>query len=1308
MTNSQPPQALTRGDLYSRLDELPIAAVRRFHRRLKRARSAEALASISKDMDAAALKVSAINEHVPEITYPDNLPVSLQREKIMDLVRDNQVVIIAGETGSGKTTQIPKMLLELGRGRRGLIGHTQPRRIAARTVAERIADELGQNIGESVGYAIRFDDRVSATTAVKLMTDGILLAEMQRDRYLNAYDTIIIDEAHERSLNIDFLLGYLKKLLPHRPDLKVIITSATIDPERFAAHFADKDGTPAPIIEVSGRTYPVEIRYRPLETEVTNKKGETRVVDIDMLDGLIAALKELMAEGDGDILCFFASERDIRDAMEVIEKQHWRNVEVTPLFGRLSNAEQHRVFSPHSGRRIVLATNIAETSLTVPGIHYVVDTGLARISRYSTRTKVQRLPIEEVSQASANQRSGRSGRIADGIAIRLYSEENFNSRPEFTDPEILRTNLASVILQMINLRLGDISEFPFVQPPEQKAIRDGLMLLHELGAITDKEDHDLPALTSIGREIARIPVDPRMARMLVEANRLGVLADVTVIVAAMTIQDVRERPLEFQAQADQAHARFKDKTSDFLASLNLWDYIKDARDELSGNAFRKRMKKEYLHYMRIREWFDLVGQLREAQKQLGWNKLRHAEAGERDPMAVHQSLLTGLLSNIGARDGHSKEFKGARGTRFMVFPGSVLAKKPPEFIMAAELVETSRLWARDVAAIDPAWVEKVAANLLKHSYSEPFWSTNRAAPMVHQKSMLYGVTVVADRRVPYHHVDMDAARTMFIRHALIEGEWNAHHAFLKHNAQLLEEASAIEEKVRRRGLVVDEDALFDFYDARIPDNIGTGRHFDAWWKKKRYQSPDFLDFDPSKLIDDAAADSSEAAFPDKWRQGSINYELQYKFEPGDPFDGVTVLVPVPLLAGLEDTDFDWLVPGLRAELVTELIRSLPKALRKTVVPAPEFAARAMEKLIPFEAPLTEQLAEILRSFGGHGINATDFHPEALPAHLKMTFASVDRRGTITDHDKSLAELKKRRSGQITSSVAKATKKAETDAAKEWTADTLGAVPETVTTDIEGNTVDAFPALEATKDGVRVKVFPTKAAADASMVTATLAMLMRQISVSPTQMTKGLPLRQRVAVDKYPHGGATGLVEDARIAAIRDLMFTHGGPVRTPEEFDALLNKVKPEVPGAVRRAVVGIAGGVAEYINIAAELNKWSGPAIDDIKAQMAFLLPKNAITIHGMEHLQHLPRYLSAVQMRLDEMNHDPDRDADRQAVIDDVKVYLDAKLARLPKGAERSKPVKEILWRIEELRVSLFAQRLGTSKPVSPRRIEKMVDKL
>ena len=1296
--------------LYDALDAVPIADVRRFRRRLKNASAPDALRAIGKDIERARGVVEKRDALIPEITYPENLPVSARRDDIMELVRDNQVVVIAGETGSGKTTQIPKMLLEMGRGRRGLIGHTQPRRLAARTVAERIADELGQDIGESVGYAIRFDDKVSPSTAVKLMTDGILLTEMQRDRFLNAYDTIIIDEAHERSLNIDFLLGYLKRLLPKRPDLKVIVTSATIDPEAFASHFADAEGNPAPIIEVSGRTYPVEIRYRPLVEQIQKKDGSIKEIDTDMIDGVVAACKELMGEGNGDILCFFSSERDIRDCMEAIEKQHWRGVEVVPLFGRLSNAEQHRVFSPHSGRRIVLSTNIAETSLTVPGIHYVVDTGLARISRYSTRTKVQRLPIEEISQASANQRSGRSGRTADGIAIRLYSEENFEARPEFTDPEILRTNLASVILQMISLRLGDINEFPFIQAPDHKAVRDGLMLLHELGAISQKERGGAPTLTNVGRDISRIPVDPKMARMLVEANRLGVLDDVTVIVAAMTIQDVRERPLEYQAQADQAHARFKDKESDFLSSLKLWDYIGDSRDELSGNAFRKRMKREFLHYMRIREWRDLVRQLRDVERQLGWSPA-DSVAGERDAAAVHQSLLTGLLSNIGARDGNSKEFQGARGTRFMVFPGSSLAKRPPEFLMAAELVETSRLWARDVAKIEPVWVERAAGDLLKHSYSEPVWSRKRSAAMVHEKSMLYGVTIVRDRLVPYHRVDPAAARTMFIRHALLEGDWNRHHKFIDHNEALLAEAAEVEEKVRRRGLVVDEDTLFDFYDARLPDNVTTARHFDSWWKKQRAKDKHYLDFDPNALLDDDNVDASATAFPEAKRQGSVEYALRYKFEPGDPFDGVTVEVPVPLLANLDPDGFDWLVPGLRSELAAEMIRTLPKALRKTVVPAPDFAQRALEVMpedVNTDIPFTEALADALRSVGGRGINATDFNPQALPPHLQVTYAAIDRRGKIVDHDKDLAALKRRQAGKIKSSVSKAGRQSESESVKKWTSDSLGAVPETVTTTIDGNEVDAYPALEATKDGVKVTVHPTKAAADASMVTATLTLLLREINVNAQQMTKGLPLRHKVAVDRYPHGGANGLVEDARVAVIRDLMMSHGGPVRTPEEFDALLAEIKPQVSGGVRRAVVNTAPALAAYADISVELDSWEGPAIDDMRSQLVFYLPRHAITVHGVQHLQHLPRYIDAMRIRLEDMRLDPDRDADRQAVVDGVKRYLADHMKRLPAQRSKTRAYKDILWLIEELRVSLFAQRLGTPRPVSQRRIEKKIDAL
>ena len=1290
-------ESLSRDELFAALENVTLAEARSFRRRLKKARAPKALQEIGAEIHAAAERVALTDAAVPTITYPDALPVTTRKDDIAEAIRDNQVVIIAGETGSGKTTQIPKICLELGRGRRGFIGHTQPRRIAARTVAERIASELDQKIGESVGYAIRFDDRVSETTAVKLMTDGILLAEMQRDRFLNKYDTIIIDEAHERSLNIDFLLGYLKRLLPKRPDLKVIITSATIDPESFAAHFADADGNPAPIIEVSGRTYPVEIRYRPLEFEAGGK-----VVDQDPLDGLTEAIEELMREGDGDILCFFPGERDIRDAMEAIEGKKWKNVEVTPLFGRLSNQEQHRVFSEHRGRRIVLATNIAETSLTVPGIRYVVDTGTARISRYSTRTKVQRLPIEPISQASANQRSGRCGRVADGIAIRLYSEQDFESRPEFTDPEILRTNLASVILQMVSLKLGDIEQFPFIQPPEHKAIRDGLTLLHELGALHDKQDK--PSLTTIGRDLARIPLDPRMARMLIEANTNGCLDDVMVIVAAMTIQDVRERPLDFQAQADQAHARFKDKTSDFLSMLKLWDYIKQTRNEQSGNKFRKRMKQEFLHYMRIREWFDLVRQLKDVAKQLGWT---YQEGTERRSDDIHMSLLSGLLSNIGARDGNSKEFQGARNTRFLVFPGSALAKKPPEFLMAAELVETSRLWARDVAAIDPAWVEKLGADLLKHNYSEPTWSRKRAAAIAHQKSTLYGVPIVADRTVPYHRVDSAAARDMFIRNALIAGDWNTHHAFFKANAQALDDAAAYEEKARRRGLIVDEDTLFDFYDQRIPAKVTTGRHFDSWWKKERRRTPDLLNFDPAKLIDDSH-EVTEESFPDRWHKGSIDYELTYKFEPGDPLDGVTVMVPIPMLAGLDTEGFDWLVPGLRLELVTELIRSLPKALRRTVVPAPEFAERALDRLIPYEGSITQQLADVLRELGGQGINATDFQASKLPAHLRMNYGAIDKRGKIVDSDRDLAALVRRQAGHIKSSVSRVSRTSESTAVNEWTDDTLGTIDDTVKTTVDGHEVTAYPALVATKDGVELKVHPTKAAADAAMVTTTLTLLMREISVNASQMVKGLPLQQRVAVDSYPHGGADGLVNDARVAAIRDLMLEAGGPVRTPAAFQKLKDTVKPQVPGRVRQAVVAIAPGLAEYSNLRAELAHWDGPAIDDMRAQLDFLLPQNAITVHGMSHLRHLPRYIQAMRIRLEDMNLDPDRDADRQAEVDNAKAYLSNRLRNLPAGREKTREVKDVRWMIEELRVSLFAQRLGTAHAVSLRRIQKAVDKL
>ncbi|AKE41389.1 HrpA-like helicase [Corynebacterium kutscheri] len=1279
-----------RKNIVEKLAQVSISDERAFRRRLAGAHSAKAFSAINQDVKSAIQQQIELKDSIPKPNYPIQLPVSARKDDIKTAIANNQVVIIAGETGSGKTTQIPKICLELGLGVRGLIGHTQPRRLAARTVAERIAEELGQKIGESVGYAIRFDDRVGQKTAIKLMTDGILLAEMQRDRFLNAYDTIIIDEAHERSLNIDFLLGCLKQLLPKRPDLKVIITSATIDPERFSRHFND-----APIIEVSGRTYPVEIRYRP--NEVGNPT-----------DGLIDALIELMGEGEGDILCFFAGEADIRDAMELIATQQWKNIEVTPLYGRLSNEEQHRVFRPHTKRRIVLATNIAETSLTVPGIHYVIDTGTARISRYSVRTKVQRLPIEDISQASANQRSGRCGRVADGIAIRLYSEEDFLSRPEFTDPEILRTNLASVILQMASLKLGDIDAFPFIEKPDTRSIRDGLMLLHELGALKQKEDpHGQPQLTHIGRTLARIPLDPRMARMLIEAERLGCLEATMIIVAALTIQDIRERPLEHQAHADQLHARFKDNTSDFLSYLKLWEYVSELRAQLSGNQFRRQVQKEYLHHMRIREWWDLVRQLRSIGEQIGWTTVEKTFSSSQ-PDLIHQSLLTGLLSHIGVRSAEGREFHGSRNTKFMIFPGSSLAKKPPEYIMAAELVETTRLWARDVATIDPRWIENIAGDLLRHQYSEPVWSSKKATALVHQKSTLYGVTVINDRLVAYSRIDTAAARDMFIRNALIEGQWTTQHKFFARNVEKLADAANIEAKARRRDLIVDEERLFTFYDQRIPAHITNAHSFDRWWRKTESNSPALLDFDPEQLLSKEAEVVTNDQFPDIWHQDNLEFQLSYQFEPGTIDDGVSIHIPIPLLAGLRNEGFEWLVPGMRIELVTALIKSLPKHLRRQVVPAPNYAQLVIDSLDPNAGELTVQLADQLRQLGGRGINANDFDFAQVPDHLRMRFAAVDRRGTIIDASRNLDELKHRRQHQIKASVSRVSRIAEQEEVAEWTNQTLGVIKEEIISTVDGQKVTAYPTLVATKNGVAVKVVGTRQEADASMLTATLTLLLREIPVNAQKMVNGLAIKQRVGVENFPHGGVTGLVDDARVAATRDLLLSHGGVVRDPEKFAQLLAAIKPQVPGLVRQTIVAIAPALIAYYAVDSELKKWSGPAIDDLKNQLKFLLPKNAIAIHGMEHLKHLPRYLQAMQLRLADMEHFPDRDADRQYVVNSLESQLKKRLAELPNSQAPVKKVREIQWMLQELRVSLFAQRLGTAQSVSERKISKAINNL
>ncbi|MGH3269013.1 MAG: ATP-dependent RNA helicase HrpA, partial [Trebonia sp.] len=957
---TQPSTLPALADLRRTLPELMLHDQHRLDRRIDRASGLrdqaardKAVTELTAEIERAARRAARRREAVPAISYPEELPVSQRRDDIAQAIKDHQVVIVAGETGSGKTTQLPKICLELGRGVTGQIGHTQPRRIAARTVAERIAEETSTQLGTAVGYKVRFTDKSGDNTLVKVMTDGILLNEIASDRDLYRYDTLIIDEAHERSLNIDFILGYLRQLLPRRPDLKVIITSATIDPERFAAHFAIDD-QPAPIIEVSGRTYPVEVRYRPIAGP---EQRDTE--DRDQIQAIGDAIDELSANGPGDILVFFSGEREIRDTADALKGR--KNLEVLPLYGRLSAAEQHRVFElpasrTMSHRRVVLATNVAETSLTVPGIRYVIDPGTARISRYSLRTKVQRLPIEPISQASANQRKGRCGRVADGICIRLYSEEDFDSRPAYTDPEIQRTNLASVILQMAAARLGDVRAFPFVDPPDPRSITDGVRLLEELNAM--KSDR----LTDTGRKMARLPVDPRIARMIIEADRQGCAREVLVIAAALSIQDPRERPADNQQAADTAHHRFAQPESDFLTFLALWDYLTDRQRELSGSAFRRLCRAEFLNYLRVREWQDLHAQLQSLSADLGLG----IDSSSSERARVHTALLAGLLSHVGlkvvlpARQGTPPErgrrplpeYLGARGTRFAIFPGSALARKPPDWVVAAELVETSRLWGRIVASVEPEWVEPVAAHLVKRSYSEPRWSKNRGAVIATEKVTLYGIPIIADRTVNFARIDPDTARELFIRHALVEGDWETRHHFFRDNATLLAEAAELEQRARRRGLVAGEDALFEFYDARVPADVTSARHFDAWWKRQRHQAPDLLTLTLDDLLSAEAAELDSAAYPEVWTSetqgpaaaGQRALSLSYAFEPGTETDGVTIDIPLSTLNQARPEEFSWQVPGLRHELVTELIRSLPKALRRELVPAPDVAREVLARL----------------------------------------------------------------------------------------------------------------------------------------------------------------------------------------------------------------------------------------------------------------------------------------------------------------------------------------------------------------------------
>ncbi|PKW25692.1 ATP-dependent RNA helicase HrpA [Phycicoccus duodecadis] len=1262
-----------------------------------------------------------------ELHYPEHLPVVTRRDDILAAIRDHQVVVIAGETGSGKTTQLPKMCLELGRGGDGRqIGHTQPRRIAARSVAERIAEEMHVELGALVGYQVRFGDHSGDATRVKVMTDGILLSEMQRDRDLRRYDTIVIDEAHERSLNIDFILGYLKQLLPRRPDLKVIVTSATIDPDRFARHFGtDERGEvvrEVPVIEVSGRTYPVDVRYRPLVE--LDADGRDVVEERDQVTGVVEAVEELWTEAPPspdatDILVFFSGEREIRDAADALNALKLPNTEVLPLFARLSSAEQHRVFTRSGGRRIVLATNVAETSLTVPGIGYVVDTGTARISRYSQRTKVQRLPIEPVSRASAAQRAGRCGRVAPGVCIRLYSEEDFDSRDEFTEPEIQRTSLASVILQMTALGLGDIARFPFVDPPDARQIADGVRLLEELGAFAT--DDGAPGrhrgrgrrLTATGRTLARMPLDPRLARMVVEAGRLGCTREVLVLVAALSIQDPRERPVDKEAQADQQHARFKDERSDFASLLALWRYLKEQQKELSHSAFRRLCKNEYLHYLRIREWQDLHAQLRRAARssRIDPDLATSAKDAEPDWDTIHQALLAGLLSHVGVRDEVKRDYLGARGARFGISPGSSLFRRRPEFVMAAELVETSRLWARTVAVIDPEWAEAAGSHVVTRTVSEPRWSKKAGAAVATERVTLYGVPLVTDRTIQYARIDPEAAREIFVRSALVEGDWDPRHEFWAKNLRTLARVAELEERARRRDIVVDDEVVHAFYDARIPPDVVSERHFDRWWRGERRRRPDLLTLTEDDLTSDAGEAVSAADYPRTWRQGDLELDVTYQFAPGQAADGVTVHVPVTVLNRVTPEGFDWQVPGLRDELAVALIRSLPKATRRHFVPAPDHAMAALRAADPARGSLVEELARVLHERTGVRLDPAEFDLARVPGHLRITFSVERPGGRVVATGKDLEALREQAGGAVREGMSRAGASIERTGLTTWD---VGTVPETFQGRVAGQAVVGYPALVDEGATVALRVLPDPGSAAAAHRLGVRRLLLLGTTAPWKRVLGRLSNAQKLALADNPHGSVPALLQDCLDAAVDDLAAEHvTGAVRTQEAFDAALAAVRSHAATRVLtvvEAVEPVLALAAQVRRTLATLEAGAAAASTaatraDVAAQLEGLVRPGFVAATGLRRLRDLERYLRAAQHRLERAATNP-REPVLQEQVDAVESAYADLLDALPPSRRRAPEVADLAWMVEELRVGLFAQALGTAHPVSEKRVRRAID--
>ncbi|MEZ5590607.1 MAG: ATP-dependent RNA helicase HrpA [Gammaproteobacteria bacterium] len=1244
-------------------------------------------------LTAASQRVQQRQERLPRPRFEDNLPINQRREEIARAIAQNQVVIVCGETGSGKTTQLPKICLDIGLGVRGLIGHTQPRRIAARAVAARLRTELDDPNGQQVGYKVRFSDHSHPEAFIKLMTDGILLAETQGDRLLEQYEVIIVDEAHERSLNIDFLLGYLQRILPQRPDLKVIITSATIDPERFARHFSA-----APIIEVSGRTFPVEVRYRPLLSEDEDQR------DLDMQEAIIAAVDELCMEGSGDILVFLSGEREIRECAESLRKHKLRDTEVVPLYARLSAAEQNRVFQSHKGRRIVLSTNVAETSLTVPGIRYVIDTGLARISRYSHRSKVQRLPIEKISRASEAQRAGRCGRVSAGVCIRLYDEDDFLARPEFTDPEILRTNLAAVILQMCALRLGEVADFPFIDPPDRRLINDGFKLLFELGAVD--EQHRISAL---GKQLARLPIDPRLGRMILAARDEGAMSEVLVIASALAIQDPRERPLEKQQAADEKHRRFRDQESDFVAFLNLWNYYHEQARHLSNSKLRKLCKDEFLSYVRMREWHDLHKQLHALVTEMGLAAGQNSQPAEYP--AVHRALLSGLLGHIGMRL-EDQSWLGARHRKFFIFPGSGLFKRGPKWLMAAELVETSKLYARTVARIDPGWVESLAGHLLKRSYAEPHWEKKPAQVGAKERVTLYGLPIVASRRVNFGPIDPELSRELFIQHALVEADFYCKAPFFKHNQALLAELAELEEKTRRRDLLVTEQAVFDFYDQRIPAGIYSGASFERWRRKAERQQPQLLYLQRSDLLAQEPLPDAAEQFPEQLRLDGLELPLSYRFDPAADDDGVTVTIPLPVLNQVDPRWLEWLVPGLLSARMTALIKSLPKALRKNFVPAPDFVQALREVLQPGPQPLTRAMGERLQQMSGVVIPEDAWQPDMLPKHLQMRVRILDAQGHEIAQGRDLAALQEGLRGKAEQSFATLSDHDfERERVNEWN---FGALPEVVEFSRNGVAFKGYPALVKEDNGLALRLLDDPARAEQALRTGLRELARLKLKDKIKTLRRKLPQLQRMSLHYIGIGSQSELETDLFDAIIERACFRDPSTgstwlPRAPDDFERCLSQGRSRLPVVAKELGDWASDVLAQHhtlrTQLAGELPLSWTDAVQDIRAQLDRLIYPGFISATPEPWRAYLARYLKAIELRLDKLRYAPDKDRQRLGVLAPLwDAYTNAEAALTRQHKPLSAELTQFRWLLEELRVSLFAQELKTAQPISAKRLDAL----